>query len=207
MSGFHASHSADAVREIACDWEARVTKGIYDGKRAFKVTSAKNAPITALIVEVGRAKNWDEAKELCASLPGRGGWRLPKAIEIVYLSLYDTIRTFDLVPDARFGLLWANAETPQASTEMFRGTSNFISMNILTQTRSTINLDEQLRRHADLLQVLNGADDAAEIQRVQRVLSILLEGIPVYSVAGNLHPYYTAPKPARRPVRCKPTDD
>ena len=207
MSGFHASQSADAVREIACDWDARVVMGIYEGKRAYKISSAKNAPIAALIVEAGRAKNWDEAKELCASLHGRGGWRLPKAIEIVYLSLYDTIRKFELVPDTRFGLLWANAETPQASADLFRGTSNFISMNLQTQTRSVVNLDEQMRRHADLLQGLSRLHDAAEIHRVQRVLNILLEGIPVYCVAGNLHPYYSAPKPSRRLTRPKPTED
>ncbi len=206
MSGFHASQSPE-IRDIACDWDAQVVKGIYEGKRAYKVTSTKNVPITALVVEVGRAKNWDEAKELCASLPSRGGWRLPKAIEIVYLSLYDTIRAFDLVPDSRYGLLWANAETAQANAELFRGTSNFISMNLQTQTRSTVNLDEQLRRHADLLQGLTRPHDAAEIQRVQRVLGILLEGIPVYCVAGNLHPYYSAPKPSRRLVRPKPTED
>ncbi|MEK7388980.1 MAG: hypothetical protein AAB036_04725 [Elusimicrobiota bacterium] len=209
LAEFYPDASPDATRHIPCDWGARVIAGTYEGKRAYKIVATRAPSVAALVVEAGHAKDWEQARRLCSALPGRSGWRLPKSIEVVYMGVYGILKAFDFVPGVQFGLLWASGETAHTNAQMFRGTSNFISMNLATQTRRMVSLEEQMRRHLDLLREFTerGADDGdlIEARRIQSVIDTLRAGIPVYSLIGNLYPFNRGAE--RRVTRPRPTED
>lgn len=206
-SGFRENLSADSVRQVSCDWEARVSSGTFEDRPAYRVTSAKNPAVDALVVDAGRVKDWDSAERLCAAFAGRAKWKLLKAGDILHAGLYGLLPRHEFVPGQSFGIVWSRAESELEDEKIFRGTANFTSMNLKTLTRRTVDLDEQIRRHEEILTELQAEpeDDAfaaQESRRVERVLGVLRAGVPVLLVSGHLHPYgRPAPRRATRNLR------
>ncbi|MFA5139858.1 MAG: hypothetical protein WC728_11560 [Elusimicrobiota bacterium] len=74
--GFKADTGKDVVEDLAGDGSVTLTKGTVSGKPARHLKSSKGE-IDAVFVEVGVAREWDEAYKRCAELAPKGSWRLP----------------------------------------------------------------------------------------------------------------------------------